>query len=57
MDRPSKCPQCGVSWDGHEPAEALVKPSDATQFELEYYTDVESGGWKCLCCRHVVDGR
>jgi hypothetical protein len=54
MDRPSACPACGVPWDGHIPGEALVKPSEASQFEIEYYTALESGGWRCLNCSEIV---
>jgi len=54
MDRPSACPACGVPWDGHIPGEALVKPSEASQFEIEYYNALESGGWRCLNCSEIV---
>jgi len=54
MERPPECPDCGVRWDGYEPAEAMVKPPDSEQFEVKYYTEIESGGWKCRRCGHRV---
>ncbi|WP_267163333.1 hypothetical protein [Halovenus salina] len=56
MRRPSECPNCGISWEGHEPAEAQVKPTDAERFEIAYYTETESGAWRCLRCSHVTTG-
>ncbi|SDJ43343.1 hypothetical protein SAMN05216226_103177 [Halovenus aranensis] len=50
---PSECPNCGISWERHEPAEAQVKPARTAQFEMTYYTETEAGNWQCLRCGHV----
>lgn len=54
MNRPTACPNCNISWEGYEPAEAMVKPTRAEQFEIEYYAETDAGNWQCLRCSHVV---
>jgi rubrerythrin len=55
MERPSECPNCGTSWEGYEPPEAMVKPTNSSQFEVEYYTELGSSGWKCRRCGKIVE--